>query len=218
MKTEHELDEARVRQLLAPLARISPASRRVRRPSRPLRVSAVAVSGAVIVGGAAASGLGPFDGISAADRVRSPEDALPASVSDELDAAEAPSVDQIGTRLPEQARLVGQLPSGRKVYVVPSSEGRLCVIVASLAGSCGEPLASDSPITATTVDADGPGGAAPVSYGVARDGVASVTVGGSDGVRVPVRANFWFYEGSADLSKVEVGFADGSTKTIGDGS
>jgi len=60
-------------------------------------------------------------------------------------------VDQIGERLSSSARYFGTLPSGRRVYVVPTSKGRLCVVVADLAESCGDPLTQAEPVTFTTV-------------------------------------------------------------------
>jgi len=79
---------------------------------------------------------------------------------------------------------------------LPTTKGRLCVVVENLSGSCGYPLSQTHPITTTLTDPDGIGGVPPVIYGVARDGITAVlfTVSGRP-VNVPVRDNFFAYEG-----------------------
>jgi len=107
------------------------------------------------------------------------------------------------------------------VYVVTTSKERLCVVVARLAESCGYPLTQTEPLTFTVVDSDGPGGEPAVAYGVARDGVRSVsfTVGGRHET-VPVRDNMFAYQPAASVtsdsfSSVTVTLADGSTQRVG---
>ncbi len=58
------------------------------------------------------------------------------------------------------------------------------------------PLSQTHPITTTLTDPDGIGGVPPVTYGVARDGITAVlfNVSGRP-VNVPVRDNFFAYEG-----------------------
>ena len=94
---------------------------------------------------------------------------------------------------------------------------RLCVLVARLAESCGNPLTQTEPVTFTIVDPDGPGGEPAVAYGVARDGVKSVsfTVGGRRET-VPVRGNMFAYQaqasdGSTSFSTPKVTLDDGTT-------
>jgi hypothetical protein len=182
-----------------------------------MRTSVVAVSGLLVSAGAAfASGAGPFPGIGAADHPPRPTDKPGAAVVDQLRADELPGggpLDQIGSRRIDSARLVGALPSGRRVYLVPTSKGKLCVVVARLAESCGDTLTRESPITFTVVDR-GQGQPA-VAYGVALDGVVSVSfTAGGRAVTVPVRDNFFVYEASSgtSFSPPTVTFADGTSE------
>jgi hypothetical protein len=167
-----------LRSLLAPLEHAQPVAvgRRRRRRTRTVVVLAAGLAALVLVGLAVAETWNPLAGIGAADRPSRPDDALDADVAAQVRAAELPPghpVDSIGTRLVGSARLVGQLPSGRNVYVVPTTKGKLCVAVAGRAQSCGEALTRTSPITLTLLkDASL---VPPVVYGVAMDGVASVS-------------------------------------------
>jgi hypothetical protein len=132
-------EEQLVTSLLAPFERIEPVTLRARRRTRRRRFLAYSVLAiAIIVSGVALAGpLNPLGGIGAADHPQTPSDVLDEGVQAQLRADLAPpgGVDQIGGRLTASARLVGTLPSGKKVYVVPTSKGRLCVVVAGLAES-----------------------------------------------------------------------------------
>jgi hypothetical protein len=216
-------EEERIRELLAPLDRVDAVALPRTRGRRKWLTLAIALGLAALVGGgvAFATRIGPFSGISAADHPRRTQDVLDPAVVAQLRADEAPGGDQIGTRDVTSARLVGSLPSGRHVYVVTTSKGRLCVVVARLAESCGSPLTQTEPVTFTVVDRDGPGGEPAVAYGVARDGVKSVsfTVGGRRET-VPVRANMFAYQGPAfvgsdSFSTVTVTLENGATRAIG---
>jgi hypothetical protein len=217
----HEDD--RIRELLAPLDRVDAVTLRRTRVRRKWLTLAVALGIAVLVGGgvAFATRIGPFSGISAADHPQRAQDVLDPAVVAQLRADEAPGDDQIGTRDIQSARLVGSLPSGRHVYVVTTSKGRLCVVVARLAESCGNPLTQSEPVTFTVVDSDGPGGEPAVAYGVARDGVKSVSfVVGGRHETVAVRGNMFAYQAPAfvtsdSFSSVMVALADGSTLSVG---
>lgn len=221
MAVSHE--EERIRALLAPLDRVDAVTLRRTRGRRKWLTLAVALGVALLIGGgvAFATRIGPFSGISSADRPQRAQDVLDPAVVAQLQADEAPGGDQIGTHDIRSARLVGTLPSGRHVYVVTTSKGRLCVVVARLAESCGNPLTQREPVTFTVVDRDGPGGEPAVAYGVARNGVKSVsfTVGGRHET-VPVRANMFAYQAplsvtSDSFSAVMVTLADGSTLSVG---
>jgi hypothetical protein len=180
------------RRLLAPLDRVEPVrlepATRGRRRRRSL---SVAIALAVAAGGLAAAAVsGPLDGVLSADH--------PRSIRDVLDPATAAMLQRDGQRnlagrpLLGESRLLGTLPAGRRVYVVPTSAGRLCVVVERLAESCANPLTQATPITFAVAR---PAGEGPVAYGVARDGVASVSfrVGGRR-VTVPVRNNLFAYQ------------------------
>jgi hypothetical protein len=216
-------EEERIRELLAPLDRVDAVTLRRKRRRRTWLTLAVALGIAVLVGGgiAFATRIGPFSGISAADHPQRAQDVLDPAVVAQLRSDEVPGGDQVGTHDLQSARLVGSLPSGRHVYVVTTSKGRLCVVVARLAESCGNPLTQTEPLTFTVVDRDGPGGEPAVAYGVARDGVKSVsfTVGGRHET-VPVRGNWFAYQPPAfvrsdGFSSVTVTLADGSTLSVG---
>jgi hypothetical protein len=185
------------RRLLAPLDRVEPvrlvSGDRGRRRRRSL---ALAVALAVAAGGLAAAAVsGPLDGVFSADQPRAARDVLdPATVtmlrSDERRAA-------AGRPLFAQSRLLGALPTGRRLYLVPTSTGRLCVVVERLAESCGDPLTQGRPLTFAVADPDRAGGGeGPIAYGVARDDVASAsfTVDGRR-VVVPVRHNLFAFQG-----------------------
>lgn len=216
-------EEERVRELLAPLDRVDAVTLRRRRVRRTWLTLAVALGVALLIGGgvAFATRIGPFSGISAADHPRRAQDVLDPAVVAQLRADEAPGGDQIGTRDIDSARVVGSLPSGRKVYVVTTSKERLCVLVARLAESCGNPLTQTEPVTFTVVDPDGAGGEPAVAYGVARDGVKAVSfrVGGRHET-VPVRGNMFAYQAPTSLtgdtfSSVMVTLNDGAIQAVG---
>ena len=169
-------------------------------------------------------GWGPLASIGTADHPANNSDTLPPSVLAQIRAdAFPPGVrmkDPIGKRLVDQARLVATLPDGRKLYLVPTSEHRLCVETAT-SESCGAALNHQAPIT-FTAEEPGPG-TAPIAFGIAMDGVVSVsfTVNGGLPITLPVHDNVFAYEataqartGRATFSAPLVTFADGTTELI----
>jgi hypothetical protein len=169
----------------------------------------------------ARSSFNPLSGIGAADHQSQSGDVLGPDAQAQLRADRSPSggIDQIGARIPDSARFVGALPSGRRVYVMASVKGRLCVVLAGWAESCGNPLALSDPITFTTLFRL-PGDPT-YAYGVARDGVTAVSFSASDRrVTVPVHHNFFVYESEPGTSPrgfgdVQVTFADGTVRSVG---
>jgi hypothetical protein len=124
-------------------------------------------------------------------------------------------ISPIGPRLVDQTRLLGELRDGRKVYAVPTSKGKLCILVAGFGESCSDPLTRERPIT-LTISKVGPG-SPHVIWGAVADDVVSVSfdVGGQP-VTVPVENNFYAWEGqpTARLHRVSaaiVTFSDGSS-------
>jgi len=216
-------EEQLVTSLLAPFERIEPVTLGARRRTRRRRLLVYAVLAVAIItsGVALAGSLNSLRGIGAADGPQTPSDALDASVQAQLRADLVPpgGIDQIGGRLTGSSRLMGTLPSGRKVYVVPTVKGRLCVVLAGLAESCGSPLSQEEPVTFTTVW--GHPGEPAYAYGVARDGVESVSFNaGARRVTVPVEHNLFAYEteprnSPAAFGAITVTLADGTVQSVG---
>jgi hypothetical protein len=219
-------DEARVRELLAPLATVEPVMRTSRRRNRRM-ISAALVAAALTAGGAAIAGGGnPFSGIGAADH--------PQTGADVLDPATAATVERMnagmensqfprGRLLPETARLVGELSSGNRFYVISTSTNELCVMIQQHAGNgdtaigCGDPLSQTQPTTVMQLQSNEE--TPPLSFGVARDDVTAVSfmAKGSEQT-VPIKNNVWAYEGSSDaLFLLTVHYKDGKTQTITSG-
>jgi hypothetical protein len=186
-------------------------------------IVALAVIVVLGVGGVAiAASWNPLAGIGSADRPAEPTDTLSPAVKEQLRVHETSwpgGISQIGSRLVDQARLLGELPDGHKVYAVPTSKGKLCILVAESARvggeSCHEPLTRAEPIT-WTMSKVGP--AAPlVIWGATTDDVVSVSfeVGGQP-VTAPVENNFYAWEGQptvtlGSVSPATVTFSDGTT-------
>jgi len=176
--------------------------------------------GIVGAGAAAVTSWGPLSGITSADHTPNAADALPPAVIAQLRADEPPAgaVDAIGKRLITQGRRLGSLPAGNAVYAVPTSKGKLCIVVSTLAESCGEPLNRSHPVT-MTVDEPGPG-VAPVVWGATADGVVSISFdAASEPITVPVSNNFYVWQGTpaqaqAPIGVATVAFNDGSTVTV----
>lgn len=216
-------EEQLVTSLLAPFGRIEPVTLGARRrtPRRRLLTYAVLAVALIVSGLALAGSLNPLRGIGVADHPQAPSDALDENAQAQLRADLVPpgGVDQIGGRLTGFSRLVGTLPSGRRVYVVPTTKGRLCVLVAGLAESCGSPLSQQEPVTFTTTW-EHPGEPA-YAYGIARDGVQSVSFNaGSRRVTVPVEHNLFAYQSEprdspGRFGAITVTLADGTVHSVG---
>ncbi|MBA2517865.1 MAG: hypothetical protein H0V22_11250 [Solirubrobacterales bacterium] len=122
-----------------------------------------------------------------------------------------------GLRLTGEARVLPRTVDGKHVYVLPTDNGALCVLVEADTEVCGPPLSAARPASVTTLDSDGPGGAGATVIGVAMDGVTtiSLTVNGAQ-IAVPVRENLFVFHGSSamtlgDFSRPTASFADGRT-------
>jgi hypothetical protein len=167
------------------------------------------------------AGSSPIAGVAAIDRPRAASDALDNRTAGWLSSLDATGRSpQIGDHRLGESKRLGMLPDGRVLYVVPTTMNRLCVVSAT-DDSCGDPLSEASPITLTIVDPDGPGGAGPLAYGAALDGVASVSFSAEEKTRtVPVRRNFFALQGKPTdtteaLSAPIVTFADGQSQPAG---
>jgi hypothetical protein len=127
---------------------------------------------------------------------------------------------QIGTHVLADSRRLGALPDGRVIYLVPTTMDRLCVVIATTAESCGNPLTRNSPITFTTIDPDGRGGVPPIAYGTALTGVASVSFAVAGTHHTVEASNSMFvFRGAPDstvddFSDPTARFADGTTVAL----
>jgi hypothetical protein len=216
-------DERAIRELLAPLAGVEPVSRRRRRRKAVAAANAIALVLLTLVGIAAADGFGPFAGIGAADRATTPGDALDPSLVADIERfnSEGPAGYPVGKLLPDTARLVSTLPSGKRIYVLTTTTNELCVLIQSVPGSdqdsgtgCGSPLTQAQPTTEESVQPNEQ--TPPLSFGVARDDVVAVsfTAGGVEKT-IPVIDNVWAYEGTSSiLESLTVHFRDGTVETL----
>ncbi|HLA13683.1 MAG TPA: hypothetical protein VJZ25_01545 [Gemmatimonadaceae bacterium] len=212
--SEHGGLAARLSEIKPQLPHVDPPVPRSRWKPPIIALAAVFVLG---VGGVAvAASWGPLSAIGAADRSAEPTDTLSPAAKEQVRKHEISPDGVIGTRLVDEARLLGELPDGRKVHVVPTSKSNLCIVVAEGGGSCYEPLSRAEPIT-FTVSKAGPG-APHVIWGAATDDVISVSFElGGHPVTVPVEGNFYAWEGQASetmkgVSPVTVTFSDGTTQ------
>ena len=208
---------ARLNEIKPQLPPLNPSALRRRWKPPIIALAVILVLG---VGGVAvAASWDPLSAIGAADRPAEPTDTLSAAVIEQLRKNEfSPPgwISPIGSRLVDQARLLGELPDGQKVYAVPTSKGKLCILVAEYAESCGDPLTRARPITLTIAKAAP--GAPHVIWGATAD-AASVSVSfevGGQPVTVPVENNFYAWEGQptarlGGVSPAVVTFSDGTS-------
>ena len=203
------------------------------RRGRAIIASSVALAVLAAAGVAIANGIHPFAGISTADHPATSRDGLDPAIEAWITRINA-SAQQTNAGAPgfqrpqldaESARLVRELPSGRRFYVLSTTDNsRLCVLTAAPGGSsgespsgsisCGDPLSQTQP---TTISSERRSEAAPqVTFGIARDDVVAVsfTADGREQT-VPVENNVWAHEGPSDaLSSLTVHYADGTTQTL----
>ncbi len=198
---------------------------------RPILVAAVLVAALVGTGVAIANGFGAFNGIGAAQHPRTGADVLDPETAAYLQNKNctaggiAPTCGpMVRGLLLDSTRLVGQLPSGQKIYVIATKSGLLCGVLQGRYPpmACGAELGSSDP---TTVQLLGdPASGQPMVIGVAIDGVTAVSFQAFDGadmrgsghtVTVPVKNNVWTYVGPNDApDSVTVHYADGTSFTV----
>lgn len=198
-------DEAKVRELLAPLSRLDPvpfagSERRQLRIRRPVLVAAIVTVGLALTGVAIADAVGAFNGIGAAQRQQNGADVLDSRVASCPNDGSASVYDPFCHLVPSSVRLIGTLAGGRKMYVVTDTRGDLCVVDEgrTISTSCGPPLSGSHPITGTLSNNSPTTGGEFVAGGVAMNDVTSVsfvpTPGDGSEVTVPVENNVWLYE------------------------
>ena len=163
--------------LVARLSEIKPQLPRLnlsatRRRWKPTVVALAVVILLAVGGVAVAASWSPLSGIGAADRPVEPTDTLSAAVKEQIREHAMPG-GVIGARLVDEARLLGELPDGHKVYAVPTSNGKLCILVAESGEACFDPLTHAEPITFESAKR---GPAAPlVIWGATADDVVSIS-------------------------------------------
>lgn len=191
------------------------------RSARGFRPVLVVLAVAVLVGAGAAiaDGFGAFDGIGAVDHPQTGADVIDPATAAYLKGKTPQSADVIGLQL-DSARHLGQLPDGQNIYVIPqlwNGDNYLCTVVGPPHPEieCNSTLSHSHPTTIFTYHTDQP----PVTFGVALDGVTSVSFqagnypnGQGQEVTVPVNDNLWIHPGAVvGLQPVTAHFSDGTT-------
>ncbi|HZS29996.1 MAG TPA: hypothetical protein VFA37_01925 [Gaiellaceae bacterium] len=184
---------------------------------RTVVLAAAAAAALAVTGVAIAASLGAFDGISAASHPQTSTDqldsAMAAMVADaNIGLASIPG-DPDGQVVASDSRLIGQLVDGARIYVMPTTKDKLCIVRQTTPSSeeysgvtCIDPFSQKEPTTLESTMG--------LTFGVARDDVASISFNTPSGqVTVPVKNNVWSYQGSGvDLSSVTINFQDGSSE------
>lgn len=210
-----------------------------RRRGRPLVVAVVATLALAGAGVAIAVGLGAFNGLSRTQHPQTASDKLgrkalvsvktmnrwTAELTKQWNAyrrAHGMSPLKPNRILPGSTRILGRLPlrGAGKVYAATDTYGQLCIIVEGTGPDCNLALSRLSrPALATSIDWWPHGVWGPVAYGIAMDGVTSVSFRSKGkGVTVPVKHNLWSYVGpNTAQASLTVHFADGSTEVVHQG-
>lgn len=161
----------------------------------------------------------PFQGISAAESapVVSPNAPVLAQMRD---PAASGSVGFNGGIL----SAVRQLPStiaGHSAYAIPTTSGDLCLFVEQLPEACDSPFTASMPVLFVEGDPDGPGPIGTTAFGIAEDGVTTITmtVNGNP-VTVRVQGNVFEFSGGSSvtpssITDVTANFQDGHSVTLG---
>jgi hypothetical protein len=212
-------DDAKVMELLAPLRRVEPIPFRVperldRRLRRPVLAAVVLAVGLALTGVAIADGIGAFKGIGAAQRPQTGTDVLDpqtvARLEQNCSSGDAPASDYFPQchLVLDSARLIGQLPSGGKLYAIADTRSDLC-LVDPTGMICGTALTPSKPIEDESVGE--------LMFGVALDGVTAISFekAGKE-VTIPVNNNVWVYEGASlpEAGALTAHFDNGRTVTL----
>lgn len=122
----------------------------------------------------------------------------------------------LGKRLLAEARILPTTINGKRLYLVPTETGKLCLHLEGSGEAWFDPISQANPALLVAEDSDGPGGVGATVYGVAMDGVRSVTftAGGNRHV-VPVTGNVFVFHGDSETS---AGLVDAISATLNDGT
>lgn len=159
----------------------------------------------------------PFQGISAVARPTGGQSTLDPTTSAEIQSL---SADHAGTALAAQilseARALPTTVNGNKIWLIPTKTGELCLFFRDLEG-CTQLMSRRSPAMFVVNGADASAGGGATAFGVAMDGVTSVSFTVGDKPQsVPVTQNVFEFQGVpgtsvADFSVPVVTFADGTS-------
>jgi len=162
---------------------------------------------------------GPFNGIGAAHHRRTGRDVIDPTTRAYLERKNcglpicAPMIR--GERL-ETSHRIGRIPSGRNIYVFTTTWKGLCYVLGPPPPddfNCSRPLGRAHPSTAFIA-----GGADPsddLAFGIARDGVTSISfeLNGHE-VTVPVRNNVWTYRSDSTSAREALRAASAPTRSL----
>ena len=126
----------------------------------------------------------------------------------------------LGKRLLDGARTLSTTIDGKHLYLVPTETGKVCLDLEDSSEGWFDPVSQANPVLLAAEDDDGPGGVGPTVYGVAMDGVRSVTfTAGGDRHVVPVTQNVFVFHGDAKMSvesvtAISATFSDGTEQLL----
>lgn len=126
----------------------------------------------------------------------------------------------LGNRLLGGARTLSTTIDGKHLYLVPTERGKVCLDFENSSEGWFDPLSQTNPVLLAAEDDDGPGGVGPTVYGVAMDGVRSVTFSaGGDRLVVPATGNVLVFHGDSKMSvesvtAISVTFNDGTEQPL----
>jgi len=160
----------------------------------------------------------PFSGIGAVTQAPFGENALDAKTASTLHALNDQDFGKgvLGAQLIAEARALPRMINGKRLYLIPTETGKLCAFLEGGTEACTEPLSEARPAAVIAMDDDGPGGVGAVVFGVAIDGVRTVsfTAAGARHV-VPVKGNMFAFQGSPMMTAEGL---SGQTATFDDGT
>jgi hypothetical protein len=161
----------------------------------------------------------PFQGIGAVTQAPTGESVLDAKTANTLHALNGQGFGKavLGSQLVAEARELPTTIIGKRLYLIPTETGKLCAFLEGGTEACTEPLSEARPAAVVAMDDDGPGGVGALVFGVAIDGVRTIsfTAAGKRHV-VLVRGNVFAFQGSPMmtaecLSEQTATFDDGTT-------
>lgn len=122
----------------------------------------------------------------------------------------------LGSQLVGEARTLPTPINGKRLYLIPTETGMLCAFLEGGAEACTRPLSDERPALAIAMDDDGPGGVGPTVFGVAIDGVRTISFTAAGARQVAaVSGNVFAFEGGSMMSAAAL---SGLTATFDDGT